>query len=68
MHQEGRLRPSLHQYHLIRFNHIRKLMDFTKMTTRQLRAYAREHYSTISKLTRRADLIAALTAAQQKRN
>lgn len=33
---------------------------FDKMTAEELRAYAREHYSTISKVYRRRDLIDAM--------
>ena len=40
--------------------------DFDGMTTAELKAYAREHHSTISKLSKRSDLIRALGAQQAK--
>lgn len=42
------------------------MFDFDKMTTPELRAYARENFSTISKLGKRADLIRALEAQAAK--
>ncbi len=43
-----------------------QMTDFDSMTTAQLKAYARENYSTISKLTKRDQLIRALGAQQAK--
>ena len=43
-----------------------QMTDFDSMTTAQLKAYAREHHSTISKLSKRSDLVRALKAMQAK--
>lgn len=42
------------------------VLDFDKMTNAELKAYAREHFSTIGKITSRAQMITALRAQLAK--
>lgn len=43
----------------------RECFPLDRMTTAELRAYAREHYSALSNLTDRKQLILALTKAEE---
>jgi len=42
-------------------------MKYDEMTTAELRAYAREHYSTIAKLSKREELIRAMRRVDEER-